>query len=69
MSIQIALLRYFPYKLSSLVAKKIKSKALAADGADVHDVAGALLDHVRHGGAAGEHRASCAEKGPKSTVI
>ena len=31
MSIQIALLRYFPYKLSSLVAKKIKSKALAAD--------------------------------------
>ena len=32
MSIQIALLIYFPYKLSSLVAKKIKSKALAADG-------------------------------------
>ena len=32
MIIQIALLRYFPYKLSSLVAKKIKSKALAADG-------------------------------------
>ena len=35
MSKQIALLtlRYFPYKLSSLVAKKIRSKALAADWA------------------------------------
>ena len=39
MSIQMALLRHFAYKLSSLVAKKIKSKALAADWSRVRSSA------------------------------